>query len=108
MAKVNLLNLKAEADTSGARTVPVPIKVGTYTDETDSDGKKMKVEKDFTFHLPASLGDAVKIEGEKAVFSRYVNSLVIAIQGLKRGELAPGGEEKKPRKRAAYMEALNI
>lgn len=69
-----------------------------------------KKEVPFEAELPASLADAIAKEGEKEVFKRYINSLVISLQANKRSEIAtPDGADGKPgRKRASYMEELGI
>jgi len=66
-----------------------------------------KVEHDFAAKMPASLADAIALEGSKGVFRRYLNSLAIELQGEERQKLAPEGE-KKERKRARYLEELGV
>lgn len=62
----------------------------------------------FQAKLPASLADAIAQEGEKEVFKRYINSLVISLQAEKRNEIAAPEGDGKGRKRASYLEELGI
>lgn len=66
-----------------------------------------KVTEDFEADLPASLADAIAIEGADDVFKRYLSSRVIELQGDQRNKMAPEGE-KKERKRAGYLDELGI
>jgi hypothetical protein len=96
----DLMHLEDEAQRSGATTVEVPM---TVTKGKDDNQKKL----DFSVHIPKSLEDAIKIEGTRGVFGRYLNSLAVAIQAVKRQELA-GDEKKGDRKRASYMELVDL
>lgn len=87
-------------DKQAARVKKVSIPVSTGKGE----GKK---EDTFEEELPVTLADAIALEGEKEVFKRYINSLVIYLQGKRRvamGDKTAG----KGRKRAAYMESLGL
>lgn len=83
-----------------ANTKVVTLKVSTGKGES-------KTESSFEAEMPASLADAIGLEGEKAVFRRYLSSLAIELQGQERAKLAPEGE-KKERKRASYLEELGL
>lgn len=73
-----------------------------------STGKgESKTETEFDGEMPASLADAIALEGVNGVFKRYLNSLAIELQGEQRAKLAPEGE-KKERKRASYLEELGV
>ena len=98
----DIMHLEDGAQRSGARTVSAPMKAAKRKQE---DGTKPEV--NFEVHIPATLQDAVKIEGEKEVFKRYLQSLAIAIQQQKRVELGDAGEPKT-RKRAAYFESVGL
>lgn len=95
----DLMHLEDEATRQGATTTEVPM---TVTKGKDENQKKL----DFKVHIPKTLADAVKIEGERAVFGRYLNALAVAIQAVKRQEL--GDEKKGERKRASYLEAVGL
>lgn len=62
---------------------------------------------EFQAEMPASLADAIAVEGVDAVFKRYLSSLAIELQGEQRSKMAPEGE-KKERKRAGYLEELGV
>ena|SRR5437016_5875754 len=102
---------------SGAKfktiTFPVSTKevdpaTGEYV--MDSHGKPKKKEKDVESQAPAkgprgdALRNAILAEGEDKVWRRYVQSLIIELQGEHRRDL----QEKQPgeRRRAPYMETL--
>jgi len=87
-------------DKNAARTKEVDIPVSTGK----GDARK---EDTFKETLPMSLADAIALEGEKEVFKRYLNSLVIYLQGKRRVAM---GEKKSGtgRRRAAYMESLGL
>lgn len=80
------------------KVVPIPV-------STSVNGEEKSVE--FSCELPASLGDAVAIYGERDVFKKFINSLVVYLQGQERSKLR-GPVAGKERKRARYMEELNI
>lgn len=94
-----------------AETLHVPDKHQARLKEVDipvSTGKgDDKKETVFKEKLPMSLADAIAFEGEKEVFKRYLNSLVIYLQGKQRVAL---GEKKSGtgRRRAPYMESLGL
>jgi hypothetical protein len=67
-----------------------------------------KDETSFTAELPASLGDAVALLGERAVFRRFINAHVVYLQGVERAKLQKTDEAPKERKRAAYLESLGL
>jgi hypothetical protein len=67
-----------------------------------------KKEHDFQAKMPASLADAIALEGEKATFKRYLNSLAIELQGTERAKLAPEEKNGPGRKRASYLEELGV
>lgn len=94
------MHLEDSASRAGAATVSAPMKASTGK----ADSKKVT---DFQVHIPKSLADAIKIEGEREVFKRYLQSLAIAIQANKRMELGDEGE-KAPRKRAGYLESVGL
>lgn len=66
-----------------------------------------KNEQDFEASMPATLADAIALEGPKAVFARYLKHMAIELQAAERQKLAPAGE-KKERKRANYLEQLGL
>jgi len=70
----------------------------------DDSGETVNTE--FQAEMPASLSDAIAIEGEREVFRRYVNSKVIGLQANERRKLV--GKEGKGRVRAKYMEELSL
>ena len=84
-----------------ARTKTVTIEVSTTIDGE-------KVSEPFQTDLPCSLGDAVALEGEKEVFKRFINALVIYKQGQKRQEIAAARGEGKTRVKAKYLEDLGL
>lgn len=68
-----------------------------------------KNEQDFQAELPASIGDAVALLGEKAVFRRFINAHVVYLQGVERSKLQKESEtEPRERKRAQYLESLGL
>jgi len=68
-----------------------------------------KSEQDFDAELPATLGDAVAMLGEKAVFRRFINAHVVYLQGVERAKLQKAAEtEPRERKRAQYLESLGL
>jgi hypothetical protein len=83
--------------------IPVSTKVGTGVDE---EGNPVRKETVIEAEVPASLEDALKAEGPKVVWKRYLQSLGIEIQGDHRRAL----QEKKAgeRKRAAWTEELGV
>lgn len=90
-------------DKHEAKTKTVTLKVSTKA------GGEEKSEKDFEAELPASLGDAVALLGEKAVFRRFINSYVVYLQGVERAKLMKSVDtEPKERKRAQYLESLDL
>lgn len=85
---------------NGAQFATVKIEVSTGKGES----KKTETRE---VEVPRTLADAVKAEGEQAVFKRYIGSLVINLQAGFRNEMKPEGE-KTERKRANYLETLGI
>lgn len=83
-----------------AKTKEVTIPVSTTVD-----GEKQEAE--FQAELPASLSDAIALEGEKEVFKRFINSYVVYLQGLERNKLQSKGGGTT-RVRARYMEELGL
>jgi hypothetical protein len=67
-----------------------------------------KDEQEFQAELPASIGDAVALLGEKAVFRRFINAHVVYLQGVERAKLQKDDEQPRERKRAAYLESLGL
>jgi hypothetical protein len=68
-----------------------------------------KSEQDFDAELPASIGDAVALLGERAVFRRFINAHVVYLQGVERAKLMKSVDtEPKERKRAQYLESLGL
>ena|SRR5438034_2103805 len=98
----DIMHLDDAAQRTGATTVNAPMRAAK---RKQADGTKPEV--DFMVHIPRSLGDAVKIEGEDTVFKRYLQSLAIAIQQQKRIELGEPAT-KEGRKRAPYFEAVGL
>jgi len=72
----------------------------------DAHGKAKRKDKEVQEEVPATLEDAIKAEGAKKVFKRYIQSLIIELQGEHRRDL----QEKAPgeRRRAPYMEELGL
>jgi hypothetical protein len=95
MGQLNFPDRKEDATTKSVKLV-------ASTGKGDA-----KVTQDFEADMPASLGDAIALEGEKGVFKRYLSSLAIELQGEQRSKMAPAGE-KKERKRASYLESLGV
>jgi hypothetical protein len=68
-----------------------------------------KSEQDFDAELPASLGDAIALLGEKPVFRRFINAHVVYLQGVERAKLQKEADtEPRERKRAQYLESLGL
>lgn len=85
-----------------AKVKAVTLKVSTGKGDTKS-------EQDFEAELPASLGDAVSLLGEKVVFRRFINAHVVFLQGQERAKLQKDTDtEPKERKRAQYLESLGL
>lgn len=82
-----------------AKTKQVTIPVSTTVE-----GEKQETE--FSAELPASLADAIALEGDKEVFKRFINSYVVYLQGLERNKLQSKGTGS--RVRARYMEELGL
>jgi hypothetical protein len=97
-----------------AHSIPVPdkheAKVKTVTLKVSTGGKEgNKSEQDFEADLPASIGDAIALLGEKAVFRRFINAHVVYLQGVERAKLQKETEtEPRERKRAQYLESLGL
>jgi hypothetical protein len=90
-------------DKHEAQIKTVVLKVSTKA------GGDEKSEQDFDADLPASLGDAVALLGEKAVFRRFINAHVVYLQGVERAKLMKAQDtEPKERKRAQYLESLGL
>ena|SRR5947207_287685 len=85
-------------------TKEVDPKTGEYV--LDAHGKAKKLNKNVNEEVPATLDDAILAEGKQKVFRRYIQALVIELQGEHRRDL----QEKTPgeRKRAPYLETLGI
>jgi hypothetical protein len=91
-------------DKHEAKVKTVTLKVSTGK-EKDGD----KSETDFDADLPASIGDAVALLGERAVFRRFINAHVVYLQGVERAKLQKAADtEPKERKRAQYLESLGL
>lgn len=88
-------------DRREAQTKIVDIPVSAKAD----DGETLTSE--FACELPASLADAVAIDGELEVYKRYVNSKVIQHQANERRKLTSTGGGK-PRTKAKYLEELGL
>lgn len=94
----------AVPDKHQAQVKTVTLKVSTGKEK---DGNKS--EQDFEADLPASIGDAVALLGEKAVFRRFINAHVVYLQGVERAKLQKETEtEPRERKRAQYLESLGL
>jgi hypothetical protein len=90
-------------DKHEAQVKTVTLKVSTKA------GGDEKSEQDFEAELPASIGDAVALLGEKAVFRRFINAHVVYLQGVERAKLMKSVDtEPKERKRAQYLESLGL
>ena len=87
-------------DKRAAETREVTIPVATK----DDSGEKQVSE--FQAELPVSLGDAIAVYGEKDVFRRFVNSLVVHLQAGERAKLK--GSTKGTRTRASYLEEIGL
>jgi len=96
---MDVMHLEDEAKRVGATTVEAPFRAST------GKGEDKKVA-EFKAHIPKTLADAVKIEGERGVFERYLQSLAIEVQGKKRLELDT--TEAGTRKRASYLESVGL
>lgn len=66
-----------------------------------------KKTQEFEADLPVSIADAIAMEGEKAVFRRYINALVVDLQAQQRNKLAPP-TTGEGRKRAPYLAELGL
>jgi hypothetical protein len=89
-------------DKHEAKTKTVTLKVSTGKGDDKS-------EQDFEAELPASIGDAVALLGDKAVFRRFINAHVVYLQGVERAKLQKETEtEPRERKRAQYLESLGL
>lgn len=89
-------------DKHEATVKSVTLKVSTGKGDT-------KTEQDFQAELPATIGDAIALLGEKAVFRRFINAHVVYLQGVERAKLQKDSEtEPKERKRAQYLESLGL
>jgi len=84
-------------------------KVKTVTLKVSTGKGDDKSEQDFEAELPASIGDAVALLGDKAVFRRFINAHVVYLQGVERAKLQKETEtEPRERKRAQYLESLGL
>jgi hypothetical protein len=86
---------------NAAQTRDCPIEVSTKVN-----GEKK--ETTITKPLPYRLVDAIAIYGDKEVFKRFIQSLVISLQAEARSELQSEGGEAQPRARAKYLEELGL
>ena len=96
-----------------ASTIQVPdkheAKIKTVELKVSTGKSDDKSETAFDADLPASLGDAVSLLGEKAVFRRFINAHVVYLQGVERAKLQKAADtEPKERKRAQYLESLGL
>lgn len=98
---MDIMHLEDEAARVGAQTVLADMKASTGKG-TD------KKEVDFKIHIPKTLEDAVKLEGMRTVFTRYLQSYAVAVQGIKRAELAEADNKETNSKRAKYLEAVGL
>jgi len=71
---------------------------------TKIDGEKK--ESSFQAEFPKSLGDAVAIHGEDAIFMKVFNALVIEAQGEERRKLQAQFDESKTTRRGKYITQL--
>ena len=78
-----------------------PIEVST---KVNGEKKETTIERD----LPYRLVDAIAIYGDKEVFKRFIQSLVISLQAEARSELQAESGESTPRVRAKYLEELGL
>jgi hypothetical protein len=90
-------------DRSNAQTKTVTLKVSTGKNEGRS-------EISFEAELPATLGDAIALYGERAVFRKFINGQAVYLQSAKRTELQKPADTPEPtiRKRAQYLEQLGL
>jgi len=78
-----------------------PIEVST---KVNGEKKETTIERE----LPYRLVDAIAIYGDKEVFKRFIQSLVISLQAEARNELQAEAGEAQPRTRAKYLEELGL
>ena len=78
-----------------------PIEVST---KVNGEKKETTIERE----LPYRLVDAIAIYGDKEVFKRFIQSLVISLQAEARSELQAESGETAPRARAKYLEELGL
>lgn len=86
---------------NAAQVRKCPIEVST---KVNGAKKETTIERE----LPYRLADAIAIHGEKEVFKRFIQSLVISLQAEARNELQSEGGEAAPRSRAKYLEELGL
>jgi hypothetical protein len=86
---------------NAAQVRKCPIEVST---KVNGEKKETTIERE----LPYRLADAIGIYGEKEVFKRFIQSLVISLQAEARSELQSEGGEAQPRVRAKYLEELGL
>lgn len=93
-----------------ARTLEIPDtpQLKTITLEASTKVDDEKVQEEFETAVPPTLADAVAFEGEKGVFRRYINSLVVERQGEKRREIAANAGAGVERKRGKYLQELGV
>lgn len=88
-------------DKPAAQTRKCPIEVST---KVNGEKKETTIERE----LPYRLVDAIAIYGDKEVFKRFIQSLVISLQAEARSELQAESGESAPRARAKYLEELGL
>lgn len=66
-----------------------------------------RVEDTFRARLPKSLADAIAIHGEREVFKKFIGSLIIELQARERARLKTESE-RRPRRRASYLDQLDL
>jgi hypothetical protein len=86
---------------SAAQVRKCPIEVST---KVNGEKKETTIERE----LPYRLVDAIAIYGDKEVFKRFIQSLVISLQAEARNELQAEAGETTPRTRAKYLEELGL
>jgi hypothetical protein len=86
---------------NAAQVRKCPIEVST---KVNGEKKETTIERE----LPYRLVDAIAIYGDKEVFKRFIQSLVISLQAEARSELQSEGGEAQPRARAKYLEELGL
>ena len=95
-----------------ARTMEIPSRQEARTKEVtipvSATVNGAKVESNFQTELPVSMADAIGLFGEKDVFRRFLNAHVVHLQSTERRKLTATDDSKPSRKRASYLEELEV